>query len=502
MASGKALEGAIASTDSVSVQQPGTKAAADTDLYDTPEDRALLRKIDRHLLPVLTTLYLLSFLDRSNIGNAKLDGLTTDIHVSGANYNTSLALYFVGYVLFEVPANIVLKRFSPRIWLPLLTLSWGIVSVCQGLIHNQAGLFAVRFFLGVTEAGLFPGTIFVFSMYYRRSERHFRVAIFFGGAAVAGAFGGALAYGIGLMDGVGGKRGWAWIFILEGLLTIVISLFAFFITPDWSHSASFLTEKERARLLERLSADSDAGQLETFRWDLVRSALTDHLVWAYAFLFHGFAFVLYSLSLFLPSIIAGLGFASWKAQLMTVPPYAVAAASIWTVAVIAARYKRRAVFIILSALVGIIGYIVLIATKTAGRQYVGVFLATAGVYTGNALLLSWPGENVSGQTKRAVAVAMQISIGDIGAIAGVLVYRPSLSAHRFRTPHIISIGYLVFGALVAAYLWAAMARQNRLRAAARQSADANLAEKQHNSYDDSEERLLQGDRHVSYTYQV
>ncbi|EJD40921.1 MFS general substrate transporter [Auricularia subglabra TFB-10046 SS5] len=503
MASGKALEGGNASTDSVSVAQ---SPSASTDPYDTPEDRALLRKIDINLLPVLTTLYLLSFLDRSNIGNAKYQ----DINVIGANYNTSLALYFVGYVLFEIPANVTiprsLKRFNPRIWLPLLTLTWGIVSVCQGLIHNQAGLFAVRFFLGVTEAGLctkcIHRTIFVFSMYYRRSERHFRVAIFFGGAAVAGAFGGALAYGIGRMDGVGGKRGWAWIFILEGLLTIVISLFAFFITPDWSHSASFLTEKERARLLERLSADSDAGQQESFRWDLVRSALTDHLVWAYAFLFHGFAFVLYSLSLFLPSIIAGLGFASWKAQLMTVPPYAVAAASIWIVAVIAARYKRRAVFIILSALVGILGYIILIATKTAGRQYVGVFLAAAGVYTGNALLLSWPGENVSGQTKRAVAVAMQISIGDIGAIAGVLVYRPSLSAHRFRTPHIISIGYLVFGALVAAYLWAAMARQNRLRAAARQSADANLAEKQPSSYDDSEERLIQGDRHISYTYQV
>lgn len=249
-----------------------------------------------------------------------------------------------------------LKRFDPQIWLPTLTLFWGIVSICQGLVTNKAGLFGIRFrgqiihfffkghvpdrsflllVLGVSEAGLFPGVIYLFSVYYRRHERSWRVAIFFGGAALAGAFGGILAYAIGKMHGVGGRTGWQWyepsilsehsgftlwfsrIFILEGILTVAISLLAYFIVPTWSHRAKFvrclhykyckmahivllqLTEAEKKRLFQRLNADSDAALIERFKWVYVRQALTDHLVWAYAFLFHGFAFVLYSLSLFL-----------------------------------------------------------------------------------------------------------------------------------------------------------------------------------------------------------
>ncbi|EIM85805.1 MFS general substrate transporter, partial [Stereum hirsutum FP-91666 SS1] len=444
------------------------------------------------LLPILTILYLLSFLDRSNIGNAKLDGLTTDLGVSGPAYNTSLALYFIGYVIFEVPSNV--RRFNPQFWLPLLTLVWGIVSVCQGLVTNQASLLGIRFLLGVTEAGLFPGCVYLFSVYYRRHERHWRVATFFGAAALAGAFGGILAFAIGKMDGIGGKRGWAWIFILEGLLTIVVSIGAFFVVPTWAYKAKFLTESERERLLSRLAADSDAAAKETFAWKYVVQALTDPLVWGYALLFHGYAFALYSLSLFLPTIIAGLGFASWQAQLLTVPPYAVASLGIWMAAWHSAKTRLRAPYIVGSAGVAIIGNYII--HGIAGAQYFGVHLATLGVYVGNALLLSWPSENISGQTKRATGVAMQIGIGDLGAVTGVLLYRPSFSGHQFRKPHIISIGYLVFAIVIASVLWAWMSRENRRRE--REISDGE-------GWDEStspEKAVELGDRHILWRYQL
>ena len=184
-------------------------------LLSAREEKALLRKIDRTLLPAVSVLYLLSFLDRSNVANARIEGLTTDLgNMTGDQYLTGLTLYFVGYVLFEIPCNIMLKRTSPRLWLPTLTLAWGVVSTLQGVVQNRQGFYAVRFFLGATESGLFPGVVFYLSMWYRRNEQQYRVALFFSAASLAGAFGGILAYGIAFMKGVGGLNGWRWIFIL------------------------------------------------------------------------------------------------------------------------------------------------------------------------------------------------------------------------------------------------------------------------------------------------
>lgn len=182
--------------------------------FNPVNEKALVRKLDRRLLPALTALYLLSFLDRSNVGNARLQGLATDLHMTGNQYLTALTVYFIGYVLFEVPCNIVLKLWTPRMWLPTLTLAWGVVATLMGVTQSLAGLFVVRFFLGVTEAGLFPGIVFYLSMWYTRGERVFRIALFFSAASLAGAFGGILAYGISHMAGVGGYNGWRWIFIL------------------------------------------------------------------------------------------------------------------------------------------------------------------------------------------------------------------------------------------------------------------------------------------------
>jgi hypothetical protein len=150
-------DGQVASSDSESALPSPARVV---------NERALLRKVDLRLLPPLTLLYLLSFLDRSNVGNARIEGLTEDLNMTGDQYLTGLTLYFIGYVLFEVPCNIVLKIWTPRAWLPTLALAWGIVSTLMGVTQSLAGFFVVRFFLGVTESGLFPGIVFYFSMWY------------------------------------------------------------------------------------------------------------------------------------------------------------------------------------------------------------------------------------------------------------------------------------------------------------------------------------------------
>jgi MFS family permease len=134
--------------------------------YTVQQDKRLVRKLDLRLLPPLTLLYLLSFLDRSNVANARIEGLATDLGMTGDQYLTGLTLYFIGYVLFEIPCNIILKKTSPKLWLPTLTLVWGVIATLMGLTQNLAGFWAVRFFLGVAESGLFPGIVFYLSMWY------------------------------------------------------------------------------------------------------------------------------------------------------------------------------------------------------------------------------------------------------------------------------------------------------------------------------------------------
>lgn len=186
--------------------------------------------------------------------------------------------------------------------------------------------------------------------------------------------------------------------------------------------ARFLNDAEKLELTEILRRDSDSGDNEAFNWKGVRDALTDWQCWGYAMLFHTHSFSLYSITLFSPTIIQGLGYKSWQAQLLSTPPYAVAFIAVMAIAFASYRFERRGIFIIGGDIFAIIGYIILISDTRAGPSYVGLFFVIAGVYAANALVLSWPAENVSSQTKRATALGMQISIGNCGAITSVLIY--------------------------------------------------------------------------------
>ncbi|KAH0159583.1 MFS general substrate transporter, partial [Aureobasidium melanogenum] len=429
-------------------------------------EKSLLRKLDWRLLPGVSLLYLVSFLDRSNVANARLDGLTTDLHMTGNEYLTGLTLFFIGYISLEVVWNLILKKIGPRIWLPAVTIVWGIVTTLQGILVNKVGFFVIRTFLGVAEGALFPGVVFYLSMWYKREERTYRVALFFSAASLAGAFGGILAYGIGFMKGIAGLNGWAWIFIIEGIATVLIGVAAYWFIVDWPSKSTFLPPDEKAFVTARLKADSDASNSEEFEWSEVWKAFKDPKVWLYCAHFHTLSLPLYTLSLFLPSIIKSLGYTASSAQLLTIPPYALATILTVIYAITAEKFCRRNVFIMTSSLTGMIGYIILLANKHPTRHpaasYVGTFFAAAGIYPSTALALSLPAINVSGQTKRATATAMQITIGNLGAILGTQLYRTE-TAPRYVLGHSFALGYLCLNVCVAVLTWWALNRENKKR---------------------------------------
>jgi MFS family permease len=184
---------------------------------DYEAEKKLVRKMDKFIVPTVMITYLLCFLDRVNIGNAKLYGLEQDLNMHGMQYQAAVSLLFVTYVLVEIPSNMLLKRFTASRWIAFITAGWGIVATLTGIVQSYGGLIACRLILGLLEGGLFPGLTVYLTMFYTKKELALRIGYLFVSSALAGACGGLLAYGIGFMGGIGGYSGWRWVFIIEGL---------------------------------------------------------------------------------------------------------------------------------------------------------------------------------------------------------------------------------------------------------------------------------------------
>ena len=181
-----------------------------------------------------------------------------DLGLVGNQFQIIVSLVFVTYVIFEVPSNMVLKRFTPRIWIPTITVSWGLVATLSGLVQSYGGMITCRLLLGAFESGLFPGMTVYLTMFYTKRELGLRIGYLFVCAALAGACGGLLAYAIGKMDGLAGLSGWRWIFIIEGLPTIIMGVVAFFFMANDAETAYFFNDDDRA--LIQLRRDSEYGQ--------------------------------------------------------------------------------------------------------------------------------------------------------------------------------------------------------------------------------------------------
>ncbi|KAI9796266.1 MAG: hypothetical protein M1825_000857 [Sarcosagium campestre] len=406
-------------------------------------DRKLLWQLDLRLIPWLCLLYLASFLDRTNIGNAKLLHLERDLGMSGdGQYSAVLTIFFISYSLFEPLTNILLKRLRPRIFIPAIMLLWGICMTFMGFSTNYSSLLAARWFLGLTEAGLFPGVNYYLSCWYKRSEFGVRAAIFFSAAAVSGSFGGLLAAAIGKMDGIGGKAGWAWIFILEGLATVLIGIISFWMVHDFPDDAKFLSPDDRARVILRLKQDKQSSaEHEEFKMTYFWASVKDWKTWTSAVIYMGCDGPLYAFSLFLPTIIKDLGYSSTRAQLLSVPPYA--AACILTVAIgfIADRTHQRGLCNMGVSILGLIGFSMLLGSSRPGVQYAGTFFGALGIYPCIANTISWASNNTEGVYKRGVTLGFVIGWGNLNGVVSSNIYRSS-NGPKFTSGHSVVIGYL------------------------------------------------------------
>lgn len=246
---------------------------------DPAEEAKLLMKLDVFFVPVIMVVYLSCFLDRSNIGNVKVAGMPADIHATTEEISTAVSIFYATYVIVEAPWAIALKKITPRILMTSLCIVWSLTTIFSGFITSIGGMYAARLVLGACEGGLFPGLNLYLTMVYKREEQAKRVSYLFVCTALSGAFGGLLAYLILKMDGVGGYAGWRWVYIIEGIFSLVVAVVVWFGLPNDPSNAYFLNDREKE--LMRVRAEQRAQYMggEEFSWEEILITLRDPKLW-------------------------------------------------------------------------------------------------------------------------------------------------------------------------------------------------------------------------------
>ncbi|CAF3887264.1 unnamed protein product [Rotaria sp. Silwood1] len=310
---------------------------------------------------------------------------------------------------------------------------------------------------------LFLGASFYLSSWYKRRELSWRVSILFSAAALAGAFGGVLAYGISKLGGVGGQEGWRWIFYLEGIATVIAGALAVFLLNDFpSDRPKFLTDSECKRVMARLQSDTGTGGEQHFSWKQVSAAFSTWKIYVWSLCYLGLCVPFYSLSFFSPTIIQNLGFVTYQAQLLSAPPYVFAFLTTMVTAYFSDKYSRRSIFIIFWLSVSIVGYTILITVEHLMIKYLAVILSAGGLSPCIATCIAFLSGNTSPHTKRATALAFMISFGNTGGVISGQIYRTQ-DEPRFILGHAVNLGFCALGLINAVILLIGLRAENRRR---------------------------------------
>ncbi|KAK6967120.1 putative transporter C11D3.18C [Favolaschia claudopus] len=397
-------------------------------VIDPEAERRLVRKLDWILMPLFTLLYCTNFVDRTAIGNAKIAGIEKDLGMVGFDYNRALTIFYVFYIVSDIPSNLALKHFGSA-WLAAMVFCFGIISIATAFVKSYSGLIATRVFLGMAEGGTLSGLTYIISRYYRRTEFVMRVGIFFGiSAPLAGAFGGLLASGLLHVGDIGSVKSWRKIFLVEGIITTGIGLLGFLIIPTDPERTRMLNEDERALALARIEADQVVktnGRKERTTLKLIwRSFNFNTCLCLLCYTMANISFQ--GLSLFMPTVIATLGhFTVVESQLRTVPPYMVGAVWALVTSYISLRMRQRAGPIFVSGLFMVLGYAIAVGTKNSHARYAACFFSIMGGSPIGPLELVWGTDNASPDTIRAVTSAIIPGFGALGSVIAVWTYLPT-----------------------------------------------------------------------------
>ncbi|GAA5872766.1 hypothetical protein JCM8547_006336 [Rhodosporidiobolus lusitaniae] len=388
---------------------------------DPAYEKAVVRKVDWRLIPILSAIYAISLIDRTNISVARVAGMGVDLKLTvGERYSIITCLFFVPYIIFEMPANLLIRKVGTRNQLSSITIAWGAVMLGMGWLKTWEQLAVCRVLLGFFEAGFFPGATFLIACWYTRFEQQRRFAFFY---LTSMGFSQIIGYAFSLLGGSYGIAAWRWVFILFGAITIGIGIISIFLIQDFPDKATFLEPDEQKFVLDRVNADrGDADPDKATGAKLLRHAC-DLKIWLFGLLFCCSTMPSYAFSYFLPVILAGGGYDTKTSLCLSAPPYVFAAIFTAVMATLSDKYRKRALFIGLSSTVCFTGLFIMAYAEQLGVRYFGSFLTIAGAQSNVPACLAYGANNVLSHSKRAVSSAVIVGMGGVGGIFASLVYR-------------------------------------------------------------------------------
>ncbi|KAF3923993.1 hypothetical protein ABW21_db0203285 [Orbilia brochopaga] len=434
----------------------------DGPVHQSPLERRLILKQDLLILPLAALMYFVLYLDRNSFGNGKLLGLTTELHLDADQYANCAQLFFVGYLIFMIPGNIILRTVEPYLVFGIAIIFFGMFLCAMSAARSYGAVLALRILIGTGQAFV-QGIGMYQSLWYKRRELAFRGACYYSTATLSGAFSGLIAYGIGhnLKKSNTGHSPWEWLFIIEGVIGIFVGILVIILLPSFpdkmKNGRNWLFTVEEINLAKERSKTFNT-QDSKFEARQVWAAVKDPKTWAFGFMNAGIGMGLSTIGIFLPSFIADFGYTDLDAQLFSVIPYAVAFVLLPTTAFISDKLNVKGPFIISSLGLACLGYILLLTVGPTAGKMVAVCFITSGLYSCIVLTVTWLGINTAGFTKRGTTWGIAEIFPQVFSIMATKLYK---YPPRYIQGHSIVLGFLVFALLNGCALWWYMANSNK-----------------------------------------
>ena len=382
----------------------------------SPFEEGTYRKVAWRLLPVLFSCYVLAYLDRVNVGFAKLQ-MQQDLGFSDTVYGIGAGVFFIGYFLFEVPSNLILERVGARIWIARIMILWGLVSAGMMFTSGETTFYVLRFMLGIAEAGFFPGIILYLTYWFTRAHRARMVAGFMTAITLSGVIGGPVSgWILASFSGAAGLAGWQWLYLLEGLPSVVVGLLVLGLLDDGPSKAKWLSDAEKELLLRSIQEEENLKTEEGAGHHRLADAFRSGRLWLHALIYFCVVMGLYGISFWLPSILSETMTSDpWRIGLLTAIPWGAAAVVMLLVGRHSDRTGERRWHTALPALVAGAAFATsAMSGISAVQSFIALTVATCGVMAAVSCFWSLPTAFLSG-TAAAAGIA---AINSIGNLAG------------------------------------------------------------------------------------